>query len=190
MNKKRTSKVPIKLKACVVALSLWGFAPAVFALSSSPVMAADTASNAAQEQVAKALVNKGDSLASLHRYEESLAIFNDLITRFGNSHNPKIQGIVVSALVNKGFDLRHLHRYEEALAVNNDLITRFGNSQNPKIQEAVAWALLNKGSDLGNLNRYEESSAVNNDLITRFGNSKNPIIQQAVAIARQRQQSQ
>ena len=52
MNKKVEKKNPLKLKACIVALSLWGLS-AAFALSSSPIMAAEIASNTAQEQVAK-----------------------------------------------------------------------------------------------------------------------------------------
>ncbi|MBQ5515680.1 MAG: hypothetical protein IIT88_01150, partial [Acetobacter sp.] len=87
MNKKEKKKNPLKLKACIVALSLWGLS-AVLTLSSSPVMAAETASNTAQEQVAGALLNKGADLAdSLDRYEEALATYNDLITRFGNSQD-------------------------------------------------------------------------------------------------------
>ncbi|MBO6091766.1 MAG: hypothetical protein J6P00_06085, partial [Acetobacter sp.] len=74
MNKKEKKKNPLKLKACVVALSRWGLS-VPFALSSSPVMAADTASNAAQEQeaVAGTLLFNGIHLGNLHRYEEALA---------------------------------------------------------------------------------------------------------------------
>ncbi|MBQ5479297.1 MAG: tetratricopeptide repeat protein, partial [Acetobacter sp.] len=119
MNKQVKKKKPLKLTACIVALSLWGLS-AVLTLSSSPVMAAETASNVAQEQVAFALYNKGIALDKLHRYEEALAAYNDLITRFGNSQDTKIQEVVANALLNKGFDLGSLHRYEEALAAYND----------------------------------------------------------------------
>ena len=175
MNKKVKKKNPLKLKACAVALSLWGLS-AVLALSSSPVMAAETASNVAQEQVARALVNKGVNLDNLNRYEEAIAAYNDLITRFGNSQDPKIQGDVAIALFGKGNDLGNLHRYEEALAAYNDVITRFGNSQDPKIQKAMAMALFNKGVYLAELHRYKEAIAAFNDVITRFSNLNNPII--------------
>ncbi|MBQ3818003.1 MAG: hypothetical protein II846_02405 [Acetobacter sp.] len=89
-------KNPLKLKACIVALSLWGLS-AAFALSSSPIMAADTASNTAQEQVAIALFNKGFDLGGLHRYEETFYAYNDLITRFNNSHDQDIQEDVTKA---------------------------------------------------------------------------------------------
>ena len=96
MNKKVKKKNPLKLKACLVALSLWGF-PSVLTLSSSPVMAAETSSNTAQAQEAKALFNKGVVLGSLHRNEEAVAAFNDLITRFGNSQDELIQRYVTTA---------------------------------------------------------------------------------------------
>ncbi|MBO7350956.1 MAG: tetratricopeptide repeat protein, partial [Acetobacter sp.] len=79
-------------------------------------MAAETASNTAQEQVANALYNKGDELQHLHRYEEAIAAYNDLITHFGNSQDKIIHENVANALYNKGLTLDNLHRYEEAIA--------------------------------------------------------------------------
>ena len=149
MNKKAKKKNPLKLKACAVALSLWGLS-SVLALYSSPVMAAETASHTAQEQEANALVNKGFDLTELHRYEEALAANNDLITRFGNSQDKIIQGQVVAvALLFKGFNLDELHRYEEAIAAYNDLITRFGNSQDELIQRYVTTAYSLKKNLIG-----------------------------------------
>ena len=247
MDKKVKRKNPLKLKACIVALSLWGLS-AVLTLPSSPVMAAETASNTAQEQVARALLNKGIDLDNLHRYEEALAAYNDLITRFGNSQEMYIRDYVATALLSKSIDLEILHRhkeaiaahdasssyypvalsfnrepyynfqwwngsqmgsqlavdllnkgqeltslaisdndlgngYEEAITTYNELITRFENSHNTEIQEQVAEALLSKGEDLDHLHRYEEAIAVDNELITRFENSQDTKIQEQVAEA-------
>ena len=176
MNKKVKKKNPLKLKACIVALSLWGLS-AVLTLSSSPVMAAETASNTAQEQVARALLNKGNNLGNLQHYEEAFAAYNELITHFGNSQDPDIQQAVAEASYNKGIDLGFLNRNKEAVAAFNDLIARFGNSQNTKIQEQVAFALSAKGIKLDLfLNHDEEGIAADNDLITRFGNSQDELI--------------
>ena len=71
---------------------------ATFALSSSPIMAADIASNTAQEQVAITLLDTaGVYLGYLHRYEEAFYAYNDLITRFNNSHDQDIQEQVAKA---------------------------------------------------------------------------------------------
>ena len=96
MNKKVKKKNPLKLKACIVALSLWGLS-AVLTLSSSPVMAAETASNTAQAQEAKALYKKSVALEKLQRYEEAITSYNDFLTRFGNSQDELIQRYVATA---------------------------------------------------------------------------------------------
>ena len=139
MKKKAKKKNPLKLKACVVALSLWGLS-AVLTLSSSPVMAAETASNTAQERVAKALFNKGVDLAELHRYEEAIAVDNDLITRFGNSQDTTIQEQVAKALLNKGVVLAELHRIGQARAEWEELVYRFKDNPDVDIQKDVATA--------------------------------------------------
>ena len=136
MNKKVKKKNPLKLKAYAVALSLWGLS-SVLALYSSPVMAAETASNTAQEQVAEALFNKGVDLVDSHHYEEALATFNYLITRFGNSHDPKIQILVAQALFNKGTDLAELHRIGQARAEWEELVYRFKDNPDVDIQKSV-----------------------------------------------------
>ena len=142
MNKKEKKKNPLKLKACVVALSLWGLS-APFALSSSPVMAAETTSNAAQEQVAGTLLFNGIHLDKLHREEEALAAYNDVITRFGNSQNTKIQEDVAKALFNKGGDLYELHRIGQARADWEELVYRFKDNPDVDIQKTVANARHN-----------------------------------------------
>ncbi|MBQ5516015.1 MAG: tetratricopeptide repeat protein [Acetobacter sp.] len=63
----------------------------------TPFMAAETSSHATQEQEATALFNKGVKLDHLHRYDEALAAYNELITRFGNSQNLTLQQIVAKA---------------------------------------------------------------------------------------------
>ena len=208
MNKKAKKKNPLKLKACAVALSLWGFPP--FSLSSAPVMAAETASNTAQEfalqlrEAQKELpelqkedeirgamettlfnISKGvDIAANLHRYEEEVASLNNLITRSGNSHDPKIQEQVAGNLFLEEALINSLHRYKEDIAACNDLIKRFGNSQDKIIQEQVANALYSKGVVLGILHRYEEARAELEELVYRFKDNPDVDIQKDVATAR------
>ncbi len=167
MNKKVKKKNPLKLKACAVALSLWGLS-SVLALYSSPVMAAETASNresqleqkaeefmakvmkdpASKKMTAQELQNvmafllnaKGNDLVDSHHYEEALATFNYLIKRFGNSHDPKIQILVAQALFNKGTDLAELHRIGQARAEWEELVYRFKDNPDVDIQKDVATA--------------------------------------------------
>ena len=108
-----------------------------------PCDAAETASNATQEQVARALLKKGVDLEELHRYEEALAAYNDLITRFGNSQDQDIQEDVAMALLNKGNDLGNLHRIGQARAEWEELVYRFKDNPDVKIQKSVKAARHN-----------------------------------------------
>ena len=202
--KKSEKKSPFKLKSCLVALSLWGLS-AVLTLSSFPVMAADTASNATQEQVARALFNKGVALDNLHRYEEALAAYNDFITRFENSQEMYIRDYVATALLSKSIDLEILHRHKEAIAAhdaissyypvgllfNEEPYNDFQWWNGSQMGSQLAVDLLNKGKELTSLaisdndlgNGYEEAITTYNELITRFENSHNTEIQEQVATA-------
>ncbi|MBQ5470254.1 MAG: tetratricopeptide repeat protein [Acetobacter sp.] len=202
--KKSKKKAPFKLKSCLVALSLWGLS-AVLALPSSPVMAAETASNATQEQVARALFNKGVALDNLHRYEEALAAYNDFITRFENSQEMYIRDYVATALLSKSIDLEILHRHKEAIAAHDAFSSYYpvGLLFNKEPYDDFQWwngsqmgsqlavDLLNKGKELTSLaisdndlgNGYEEAITTYNELITRFENSHNTEIQEQVAEA-------
>ena len=87
--------------------------------------------------MANALNNKGCDLGSLHRYEEELAVNNDLITRFGNSQDQDIQEDVANALFNKGCDLYNLHRIGQARAEWEELVYRFKDNPDVDIQKSV-----------------------------------------------------
>ena len=54
-----------------------------------------------REQVAKALVNKGAALGQLGRNEEAIAIYDDVITRFGSAPESSLREMVTEALAAK-----------------------------------------------------------------------------------------
>ena len=60
-------------------------------------MAAETASNTAQEQVAKALFNKGIILGRLHRIGQARADWEELVYRFKDNPDVDIQKTVAQA---------------------------------------------------------------------------------------------
>jgi len=47
--------------------------------------------------VARALVNKGVTLGALGRTEEEIAVYDDVVGRFGEASEPGIQEIVAQA---------------------------------------------------------------------------------------------
>jgi tetratricopeptide (TPR) repeat protein len=109
---------------------------------------------------AQALFNKGIALGELGRSEEEIAVYDDLLARFGNAIELPLREQVATALVNKGITLDALDRREEAIAVYDDVLTRFGNATEPALREQVATALVNKGITLDALDRREEAKSL------------------------------
>ena len=84
------------------------------------------------EEVARALVNKGVTLGQLGRNEEAIAVYDDVVGRFGIATElPQ----VARALVNKGFALGQLDHSEEAIAVYDDVVGRFGTATELPLRE-------------------------------------------------------
>jgi hypothetical protein len=52
---------------------------------------------ALREQVAQALVNKGATLGELGRGEDAIAVYDDVIARFGADEDPALKAIVRKA---------------------------------------------------------------------------------------------
>lgn len=125
----------------------------------------------ADEQIARALFNKGLSLSRLDRREEAIAAYNEIVKRYGNSDIEPLCEQVAKGLFNKGFTFGELERFHEEIAAYDDLIKRFEDIEHETLREQVAMALLNKGVALGKLERRDEAIATNDDLIARYCDS-------------------
>jgi tetratricopeptide (TPR) repeat protein len=143
----------------------------------------DPAGLSVLEVIAKALYEKGATLAELNRNEGALAAYDNLLRRFGDAQAPGIQGFVARALVNKGVRFSKLNRSEEALAAYDDALRRFADSQDPRFREPVAKALHNKGYELGKLGKAEEGIAAYDEVARRFADAQEPLIREMVARA-------
>ena len=73
----------------------------------------------------------GVVLAELDGPAEAIAVYDDVIARFGDATEPALREQVAKALVSKGFRLGGLNRFEEAIAVYDDVVARFGDVPNP-----------------------------------------------------------
>jgi predicted nucleotide-binding protein len=112
----------------------------------------------------------------LNRHTEAIAVFDDLIRRFGTATEVPIRELVASAhayialsLRRKGHDLTYSGRHTEAIAVYDDLIGRFGTVTEEPIGKWVAIALYVKGEYLVSQGCYTAAIGVFDDLIGRFG---------------------
>jgi tetratricopeptide (TPR) repeat protein len=93
--------------------------------------------------VAHALVNKGIALGQAGGSEEEIAVYNEVIGRFGTASEAALREQVATALANKAFTLGQLGRREEAIAVCDDVVGRFGTAS-----EAALLSLVERATKL------------------------------------------
>ena len=138
-----------------------------FAYAPSEFSAVSPAPSAARDLLGKAL-----TLAEGGRFQEAVAIWDEVVRKFGESDAPAELEQVSMALVNKGKALGRLGKVEEALAVLDDVVRRFGVDDGEGRPLAVATALAGKGAMLSNLNRHTEALVAWNEVARRFGRSR------------------
>jgi tetratricopeptide (TPR) repeat protein len=136
-----------------------------------------------QVEIARTMVNKGVALRMLGRPEESIAIYNELIARFGGASEGGLREQVVKAMFNKGVTLGMLEKPKEAIAIYDELIRLFGTASEAGIREEVVKATVNKGGALGMLGQFEAAIAIYDELITHFGSVSEAGICEQVAKA-------
>ena len=88
----------------------------------------------------RALFNKGVTLGALNRGEEEIAVYDEVVGRFGEATEPALRERVAMALVNKGNRLGALNRGEDAIAVYDEVVGRFGEATEPALRAQVAKA--------------------------------------------------
>ncbi len=132
---------------------------------------------------AKALFDKAVALGKQERVEEALAVYNEVVRRFGGSRTPDLLKTIAMTFINKGVMLEMLNRMGEALTVYDEVMHRFDGSQAPDLLEMAAVALVNKGTVLGMLDRPEEALTAYDEAIHRFGEGQTPILPGTIAKA-------
>jgi tetratricopeptide (TPR) repeat protein len=133
---------------------------------------------------ARALNRLGYTLAAvMGDGERAIAVFDELVARFGDAAEPALREAVARAMVDKGLTLGRLNRSEDAIAVYDELLARFGAATEPALREPVARAMVDKGLTLGRLSRSEDEIAVYDELVSRFGDAAEPALREQVARA-------
>jgi len=133
--------------------------------------------------LARSLFRKGVRLGALHRSEEAIVAYEELLRRFGDATEAALGEWVAKALLNKGVRLSALNRSEEAIEAYKEVLGRFGDATETALREQVANALINKGITLGALNRGEEEIAAYEELLRRFGDATEAAVREQVAKA-------
>ena len=88
-----------------------------------------------------ALYNKGYRLGSLNRSDEEIAVYDEVVKRFGNAKEAALLEQVAMALVTKGVRLLLLEKKEDAKKTFSRVIETFGAHQELNIQDCMVVAL-------------------------------------------------
>ena len=125
------------------------------------------------------------ALAHLKQGETAaaVALWDEVVKRFGKSTETELQEWIAQALVNKGVACRQRGDLEAAVALYDEVIRRFGDSDVLELQLGVAQALVNKGLACGRRGDLEAAVALWDEVIKRFGKSTDPKLQWGVAQA-------
>ncbi len=158
---------------------LLSLAAPAFAYAPSEFSAVSPAPSAARGLLGEAL-----ALAEGGRLQEAVAIWDEVVRKFGASDKPADREQVSLALVNKGKALGRLGNADEASAVWDDVVRRFGANNGEGHPLAVATALVNKGGMLSAMDRHTEALAVWSEVARRFGKSREPALEVLVVNAK------
>ncbi len=137
----------------------------------------------AAKQEATRLADNAVILNNQNRAEEALALWDELLRRFGQTKSRGLLDHVATALFNKGVTLGKTNRLQDALDTYEELVRRFGTSENPPVLESVAMALFNKAVTFGRMNRLQDALGSYEELVCCFGESENPTVLELVAKA-------
>ena len=86
-----------------------------------------------------ALMGRGVALGNV---EEAIAVYDQVIARFGSATEVQVRKYVAEAMVNQGEVLESLGDKQAAIEVYDEIIRRFGEAWEPALREQVGRALL------------------------------------------------
>ena len=100
-----------------------------------------TATTKRPKEPVRALMARGVALGNV---EEAIAVYDEVIARFGNVTEVQVRKYVAEAMVNQGEVLESLGGKEEAIEVYDEIIRRFGEAREPALREQLGRAVLKK----------------------------------------------
>ena len=135
-----------------------------------------------QAQVAMELINKG-VMKDIAESDAAIAIYDEVVERFGTSDLPQVRGQVARALLYKGHRLSRRRDAKAAIATFGCVSERFRNNAEPEVVAWSATALYNRGALLMQEGDSDEATATFGEVIERFSASSLPCVQVEVASA-------
>ncbi|MCY3984952.1 MAG: hypothetical protein OXE85_13680 [Roseovarius sp.] len=133
--------------------------------------------------VASIVSAKAFAYEGLDKPKAELAIYDEVIERFGSGEAPELQRHLAMVLIRKGITLEQLGKDRAAVATFDEMADRLGSSREKELQVWIAKALLNKGRALERLGENRMAIDVYDQVMERFGDTDMPEVQVQVAIA-------
>ena len=134
-----------------------------------------------QPLAAQTLYKQAFALTDRAHVPEALAVWDELVRRFGDSDaQPELEYVAI-ALINKGIALGAMNRPNDALAAWREVVNRFEFSDGEIFQGTVARALVSRAAMLGTLNFPESALAICDSVLDRFTATDSPAVLAEVA---------
>jgi tetratricopeptide (TPR) repeat protein len=92
------------------------------------------------DELVRYLFAQGVALGMLGKPEEEIAIYDELLSRFGTDESPGVREQVAKGLLSKGITLGKMSKPEEATPIYDELFVRFGKDESPGVSEQVVMA--------------------------------------------------
>jgi len=91
-----------------------------------------------QVQQAKALFNKGVALGQMGKNEAEIAVYDEVVRRYGDAPEAALRERVANALLNKSVALGQMGKNEAEIAVYDEVVRRYGDAPEAALRERVA----------------------------------------------------
>jgi len=136
-----------------------------------------------QTLLALLMFQKGLHLRDQADIESAMAVYDEILERFGNRTDIDVRRILARTQCNLGCDFLGIRNPAEGRRMLDEVIQRYGDLPEPEFAEPVSKAMLN----LSRLNAAEDQIGQSRELLqqimSRFGETRDPVIEEVVQSA-------
>lgn len=144
----------------------------------------DSSDPVSRRRVVEALDVKGRALARLGRYEESAAVWDEIVCRCVRERSDGDALFIARARLNEGLALALAGRHEAAAVALDDVLERCGHEEEiEEVRLMVGRALSAKSGAMSRLRRFDAASAVDWEIVRSFDAAAEAELRIRVAVA-------
>ena len=113
-----------------------------------------------------------------------MAVYDEVVERFGDSESPALLEQVAKVLLNKGIVFDSQNDWQAELAVYDEVVERFGDSESPSPALSPGCTTRQqRDKHSAAQDRLAAAVAVYDEVVERFGDSESPALLEQVAKA-------